>query len=210
MTQTASFAITGSDDTPPATGVTIIGTAGNDVISPTQTVAGQPFATAYADTIFGNAGKDSIDGGAGDDRMVGGAGDDTYFVRSAGDVVEELAGGGYDIVWAYGDHTLAANVEALLLASSNALNGTGNAGNNNLTGNWRDNVLTGLAGNDNLFGGTGRDTAVYTGLFADYTIDRQASTVSSVLEGRDKLNSIEVLQFADGSYDWASGFFLEA
>jgi Ca2+-binding RTX toxin-like protein len=68
-------------------GVTINGSAGNDIIDVDTTVAGQPLPTNEADTINGNAGNDTIDalagndtinGGAGADNMTGGVGNDTY------------------------------------------------------------------------------------------------------------------------------------
>lgn len=71
------------------TGVSIIGTAGNDTISTTVTVAGQPLATPVDDVIDGRGGADT---------MAGGQGDDTYIVDNVGDQVIELAGGGIDLV----------------------------------------------------------------------------------------------------------------
>jgi Ca2+-binding RTX toxin-like protein len=56
--------------------------------------------------------------------------------------------------------TLPANVENLTLTGANAINGTGNAGNNRLTGNAAANVLNGGAGNDTMVGGAGNDTYV--------------------------------------------------
>ena len=58
-------------------GVTVNGTAGNDVIDMTHTVAGQPFPTAGDDIINGGAGNDIIFGGLGNDIIDGGAGVDT-------------------------------------------------------------------------------------------------------------------------------------
>jgi Ca2+-binding RTX toxin-like protein len=83
--QTVNLAVTNVN------GVTINGSAGNDTINGTTTVAGQPLATNEADTINGNngndtinalAGNDTINGGAGQDNMTGGIGNDV-FVYSA-------------------------------------------------------------------------------------------------------------------------------
>ena len=51
-------------------GATIHGTAGNDVIDMTHTVAGQPFPTTEDDTLNGGAGSDTLAGGAGADTFV--------------------------------------------------------------------------------------------------------------------------------------------
>jgi Ca2+-binding RTX toxin-like protein len=87
--------------------------------------------------------------------LAGGAGNDIYYA-GAGDVVIENAGGGTDIVYAYDDFTLGDNVEMLLLADS-AINGTGNAQDNVLFGNYSAlaNTLAGGAGNDVYYVGAG-------------------------------------------------------
>ena len=51
-------------------GASIHGTAGNDVIDMTHTVAGQPFPTAEEDTLNGGAGSDTLAGGPGADTFV--------------------------------------------------------------------------------------------------------------------------------------------
>ena len=55
-------------------------------------------------------------------------------------------------------HSLAAEVENLVLTGLAPLSGTGNAGANQLTGNSARNTLSGGAGNDVLNGGGGVDT----------------------------------------------------
>jgi Ca2+-binding RTX toxin-like protein len=132
---------------PPGSGVTINGTAGNDVISTTETVAGQPKATALGDII---------DGKAGIDTMSGGDGDDTYYVYETGDKVIEAAGAGIDTVYSYVSYTLSANVENMVLLGG-ATNATGNELNNILTGTAYGNVLMGGGGTDTLIGGLGDD-----------------------------------------------------
>ena len=62
---------------PGADVITINGTAGNDVIDMTHTVAGQPFPSDGDDIINGGAGNDVIFGGLGNDIINGGAGVDT-------------------------------------------------------------------------------------------------------------------------------------
>jgi len=100
---------------------------------------------------------------------------------------------------------------------------TGTAGNDTLTGNAANNTLAGLAGNDTLSGGggndtltggtgndiidggAGTDTAVYSGNASQYTLLRTSSGALAVghnsagADGVDSLNSVEQLQFADGT-----------
>jgi Ca2+-binding RTX toxin-like protein len=54
-------------------------------------------------------------------------------------------------------HTLPNGVENLTLIGVNAINGTGNSGNNILTGNSANNTLNGSTGVDTLIGGFGND-----------------------------------------------------
>lgn len=60
--------------------------------------------------------------------------------------------------------TIPAKIEQLVTTTEKvaaALNGTGNALNNQLTGNSADNILSGLDGKDILTGGAGADTFTY-------------------------------------------------
>lgn len=121
-----------------------------------------------ADYLNGGAGNDQLLGGTGNDTMIGGTGDDWYQIGSTGDIVTEAPGEGKDRALSQITHTLAANVEELiLLDAGGAIDGTGNDLDNLMVGNTSANVLRGLAGNDTFyansvgdafFGGTGNDT----------------------------------------------------
>jgi Ca2+-binding RTX toxin-like protein len=110
--------------------------------------------------LTGNAGNNTLDGKAGADSMTGGAGNDIYLVDNVGDVVYENAGEGLDQVKSSVSHTLADNVEVLILTGTDALNGSGNTGDNLIVGNAGNNALNGMAGNDILEGGTGNDSLI--------------------------------------------------
>ena len=171
-------------------GVTITGTAGNDVISATKTVAGQPFPTAQADIIYGMAGNDTLDGAVGADLLVGGQGNDTYVVDNIADQTIELSGEGTDTVKAGVTFTLAANVENLTLTGVGATTGTGNGLDNKLVGNGAANTLYGLGGKDTLDGGAGADQ-LYGGAGDDiYVVDNVGDQVFEVAgEGKDTVKA---------------------
>lgn len=110
--------------------------------------------------LIGNAGNDVHRGGLGADTMVGGLGNDTYEVDDTGDVVTETSavGGGTDTVRSTITYKLGAYVENLVLLGSDAINGTGNLLDNNLSGNDAANVLNGSGGADRMNGELGDDT----------------------------------------------------
>jgi Ca2+-binding RTX toxin-like protein len=122
---------------------------------------------ALVQDITGNAGANILSdgGGAGVDTMTGLGGNDTYIVRNSGTVVVEGAGQGTaDKVAAGVSYVLKAGVQIELLtttsaAGTTAINLTGNALAQQITGNAGDNILssgaagaadtmTGLGGND--------------------------------------------------------------
>ncbi len=158
--------------------VTVVGSAGND-------------------TFYGTSGKDWIDGGAGADTVHGSAGDDGYVFDNAGDrVVNEVAGGGTDTIWASVSVNLKDNafVENLRL-SGGAINGIGNQLANMITGNSCSNLIAGGAGNDSLYGKGGADTFHFNEMGApnkdsiwDFDADDKIS-LGSVFTGLDKDNN---------------------
>ena len=113
-------------------------------------------------TITGNAGVNTLDGGAGADTLIGGGGNDIYVLDNPGDVIIEAGGGGTDLVRSAATVSIAAfaNVENVTLIGTAAVNATGNALVNVISGNNGDNTLDGGAGADTMNGGAGNDTFI--------------------------------------------------
>jgi Ca2+-binding RTX toxin-like protein len=121
------------------------------------------------DHLFGGDGSDYLEGGAGTDVLTGGNGGDDYFL-DGGDVIVELAGGGFDrVVISAGSYSLGENpeIEGYSILSftgrfgfsytSGDIQLTGDALGNALETGWGDDTIIGGAGNDTMNGRTGSD-----------------------------------------------------
>lgn len=182
------------------------GYAGNDRI-----VGGNGNDRLYGDSGYdrleGGAGHDILIGGLNVDRMYGGTGNDRYY-WSTGDIIVERANQGIDTVIVNElesrNFRLAANVENLLIKSSDYANITiiGNNSNNKITvkdgvakiyGYGGNDILVGTNGVDHadiIDGGTGRDTMY--GLSDDdiYYVDNVGDVVvESNVKGNDTIRS---------------------
>ena len=145
-----------------------------------------------ADTILGQGGDDLIDGGDGAaNEIYGGTGNDTFVVRVVGDTIIENPGEGIDTVQtALASYTLRDNIENLVFTGSGSFEGTGNGGDNTLTGGSGADLLYGLEGDDTLDGGAGDDLMV-GGLGNDTYIvaDSGDSVVEAANEGTDTVRT---------------------
>jgi Ca2+-binding RTX toxin-like protein len=148
---------------------------------------------ALDNAMTGNAGDNRLDGGAGADTLAGADGNDVYVVDSGRDLVVEEPGLGNDTVEASLTWTLGDHLEALVLTGGDALNGTGNALDNAITGNDGANRLDGGGGADTLAGGRGNDVYV-----VDSTTD---VTVEAAGAGNDTV---------EASVSWMLGAEVEA
>ena len=140
---------------------------GTDLVWDVETFVFLDMTVSAANLNLGTSTNLTLTGTIGADTLVGGSGNDTYVVNNAGDVVNESAGAGTDLVQASVSFSLAdtahvlGNVENLTLTGTADLAGTGNALANIIIGNSGANLIEGGAGADNLDGGAGVDTVSY-------------------------------------------------
>ena len=151
------------------------------------------------DTLYGGGGDDVLDGGEGSDISDGGAGNDWHYADETGDVVREVAGGGFDRVLASVSYTLAAGAEVEMLTTTDnygtaAIDLTGNALDQAIYGNEGSNILIGGGGADDLIGFGGDDR---------YFVDSASDLVHEAVGG----GSDRVL--AAASYALAAGAEVE-
>ena len=105
--------------------------------------------TGFEETnATGNNLDNVLEGNSAANVLAGGAGNDSYKVDSLLDTIVENQGEGVDTVYASVSYALGANVENLILTGTAAIDATGNALNNVLTGNSSANVLAGGVGDD--------------------------------------------------------------
>ncbi|WP_419904319.1 type I secretion C-terminal target domain-containing protein [Kiloniella sp.] len=201
----------------------VLGTDGNDTITG---------GGGFRDYLNGGAGDDIITAGGGDDRLYGGTGNDTMsggdgndrfrghdgtdsFDGGAGldevDYRRDAGQGGTANVYVdleagfakdgFNDlDTFTSIEEARGTSQGDTLKGSSVA--NRLRGHDGDDIFEGRGGDDRLEGGSGNDTAIYSGLFSEYTItDDNGDVIVDGPDGIDRLTDIEVLQFDDGLYD---------
>ena len=141
------------------TNMTLAGAGGNDTLT----------GSTGNDCLDGGDNNDLMDGAGGVNLMVGGAGDDIYIVNATTEVLIEALNAGLDKVRSSVSWMLGDNIERLELTGTAAIDGIGNALDNELLGNAGRNLLSGLASNDSLSGQDGNDTLL--GGDGDDTLD---------------------------------------
>lgn len=137
----------------------------------------------------------------GEKTIQGNAGNNLFSVSVESTAITEGAKGGFDTVLASSNFKLSANVEALILTGP-ALNGVGNALNNQILGNLQSNridgdrgadYLSGAAGADKLLGGLGADD-LYGGAGKDMFIFKTIADSTVSIKGRDTIFDFSVQQ----------------
>ena len=150
--------------------------------------------------MLGTPGNDNLTGTPGPDEMYGFGGNDSYLVDSAGDVVIEAVGEGYDIVYAGTSYVLSAgaSVEVLGTVDNNAATAI------DLTGNALDNYVVGNAGANTLDGGSGGADQLWGREGDDsYFVDSNDAVVEYASHGYD-------IVYARSSYALGVGMAVEA
>lgn len=136
----------------------------------------------HTNRIDGNDANNVLDGGvSGSDSLVGGLGNDRYILQNSAGRVFEGVDAGFDTVEAAFSHTLADNVEVLILTGDLNTTGTGNDLPNRITGNGGSNRLDGKAGGDRMIGLAGDDRYV-----VDDDNDR---VIEAAGEGQDRVET---------------------
>lgn len=192
---------------------TLYGGAGNEVIR----------GGAGNDQLYGGAGDDTfevlanlegsdyVNGGSGQDRLIAKA--DGIQISVTGIVdVELVSGNGFantSINGTSGSDTI--DLSSIQLIDITSISGgagfdtiIGTAGGDTINGDAGNDVIEAGAGEDHINGGDGYDTAVFSGVMADYQFTD--SYVQNLVTGEiDQIAGIERLRFDDQPYDLVSG-----
>jgi T5SS/PEP-CTERM-associated repeat protein len=193
------------------------------------------------DTLYGGPGDDQVYGEGGNDLIIGGDGrGNDYYDGGSGNNTVEYQSATLPINVNLETGTASGDPDIGTDTLVNIQNVIGGSGNDTIIGNAQDNILVGGPGSDTLAGqggndiligdilvsgGTdggpivtqadsgGIDTAVFSGLQADYSISRTEGGEYIVTDNRpghpdgvDTLIGIERIRFADGEHDIKSLF----
>jgi Ca2+-binding RTX toxin-like protein len=192
---------------------TIIGSNGNDIITPTQVSPGVSGGTPSNanDSITGGLGNDTINPGLGRDTVDGGSGNDVLVIdysgsfsttsQSADSIGPYIQSGSsnrtyyfgferYNLTGGFGDDNLAGGNENDSL--------TGGDGNDILNGRDGDDRITGGNGNDLIIQGDGADT-VNGGAGVDTLVDADLSIATNNLSFNFNGSTLSPLSLSDGT-----------
>ena len=164
--------------------------------------------SAFADTLTAAKGGSVLQGLGGDDTLVSGAGDDTldggadsdtasYAAAKAGVTVSLALTGQQDTVGA-GKDTLVS-IENLI-GSKFADILTAGPGGSHIDGGAGDDILISGPGDDSFEGGAGVDTAIFSGAYSAYVVDRHNTATTTTVDGpdgHDFFSNVEILKFTD-------------
>ncbi|WP_426202844.1 beta strand repeat-containing protein, partial [Pseudomonas sp. TWP3-1] len=156
--------------------------------------------------IVGSAQNDVFTSGSAASIFQGGAGNDLYIINgSPNQSVIEVAGGGDDeIRTSLTNMTLSAEVERLTYTGTGNFTGSGNAGDNIITGGVANDLLMGGAGADTFIGGAGIDTVSYDDSTVGVTINQKTGVHTGIAAG-DTFDGIEVIRGSKFSDTFLAG-----
>ncbi len=195
----------------------------------------QHVSTDDADNLIGNDLGYALSGGKGDDVLTGNGGDDALYGGIGKDVAAYRGSRSDYLVEQIDQYTYTVkdlnsnrdgidtlrSVERLRFAAGEfdidvLVNRIDGDLGSKIYGGFIDTALMGNGGDDFLYGGYGKDTAVYRGLHSDYLIKLDPTTYQYTVQdlndnrdGTDSLQFIEQLRFADGEFDIAALAILE-
>ncbi|VVO17377.1 hypothetical protein PS718_03927 [Pseudomonas fluorescens] len=156
--------------------------------------------------VVGSALDDVFTAGAAASLFQGGAGNDLYIINgSPNQSVIEVAGGGDDeIRTSLTNLNLSAEVERLTYTGTGNFTGSGNAGDNIITGGVGNDLLMGGAGADTFIGGAGIDTVSYDDSTVGVTINQKTGVHTGIAAG-DTFNGIEIIRGSKFSDTFLAG-----
>jgi Ca2+-binding RTX toxin-like protein len=178
----------------PSPACTIVGTAGDDVLTGTSAsdvicgLGGHDDLSGLGgnDILRGGDGKDVIKGGNGDDVFDGGIGADWADYSGVSGPTGVTVDLGAGVATGQGTDTLVS--VAAVIGSDNA---------DMITGGAEDNTLSGGPGDDFLNGGGGNDTADYSTAIKGVTLNLTVPGPQATGQGIDTLSSFEHLIGSD-------------
>ena len=173
-------------------------------MSITHSVTGSAFADTLTaanggSVLQGLGGNDTLVSGPGADTLDGGADTDTasYAAAKAG-VTVNLGLSGQQDTGGAGKDTLIS-IETLIGSKFNDTL-TAGPGGSHIDGGAGNDILVSGPGDDSFEGGAGIDTAIFSGAYDDYVVDRHNTATTTTVtgpDGSDFLSNVEILKFTD-------------
>jgi VCBS repeat-containing protein len=170
--------------------------------------------SAQADTITAGAGADTIVGFAGADTVNGGNGTDTLSLVGTSATLNAASDGQLSNVEVIslsngGTLNLASQSEGFTITTvwtGHAYTITGSSGADSIMGAFANDTLNGGDGNDTINGNSATDTAIYSGVWTDYTISNVSGTITLIdnrvgsPDGTDTVTNVESFTFSNGTF----------